>query len=115
MQLSESFLNWYSDVLYLAFNAINGFQISRTLMITSYTQTTSCYIVKPQAISMVLDCALKSVWHLSRDDPRYNFAIDRVWKELQCEIFFALLNDPCAQQRPSFWIWKIPTKIMVCD
>ena len=100
--IEEFFFNPHLDVLCLAYNATNSFQISQTLMITSDTQTTSCYIVKPQAIGMVLGCALKSVCHLSLGEPGYDFAIDQVWKELQSEIYFALPKDPYAVQRPSF-------------
>ena len=42
--IEEFFYNPHLDVLCLAYNAKNGFAISQNLMITSDTQTMSCYI-----------------------------------------------------------------------
>jgi glycosyl transferase, family 25 len=100
--VEEFFCNPYLEVLCLGNNAKNGFQISPALMITSDTQTTSCYLVKSQAISLVLESARKSVQKLSCGEPSGEFAIDIVWKELQKKVFFALPKDLCVKQRASF-------------
>ncbi|MDC0959771.1 hypothetical protein OAR42_04915, partial [Planktomarina temperata] len=47
--IEEFFFNPHLDVLCLAYNAENGFAISQNLMITSDTQTMSCYILKAPA------------------------------------------------------------------
>ena len=63
--IEEFFFNPHLDVLCLAYNAENGFAISQNLMITSDTQTMSCYILKAPAIAPVLDrCA--SAWTIYR-------------------------------------------------
>ena len=54
--VEEFFYNPHLDVLCLAYNAENGFVISQNLMITSDTQTMSCYILKASAIAELLDC-----------------------------------------------------------
>ena len=100
--IEEFFLNAHLDVLCLAYNAKNGFQISKNLLITSDTQTTSCYVVKLNVIDMVLDSALKSEHLLLQGEPVDNCAIDLIWKEVKQKIFFALPTLRCAQQRPSF-------------
>ncbi|MDA8770625.1 hypothetical protein N9M97_03700 [Planktomarina temperata] len=64
--IEEFFFNPHLDVLCLAYNAENGFAISQNLMITSDTQTMSCYILKAPAIAPVLDTVRFSVDNLSR-------------------------------------------------
>jgi glycosyl transferase family 25 len=71
-------------------------------MITSDTQTMSCYILKAAAIAEVLGCARFSVENLSRGGAGFDYAIDRVWKRAQRQMFFALTKDHFARQRPSF-------------
>ena len=55
--IEEFFYNPHLDVLCLAYNAENGFAISQNLMITSDTQTMSCFILKAAASAEVLGCA----------------------------------------------------------
>ena len=100
--IEEFFFNPHLDVLCLAYNAENGFAISQNLMITSDTQTMSCYILKAPATAPVLDSVRFSVDNLSRGGAGYDYAIDRVWKRLQRQMFFALTKDHFARQRPSF-------------
>ena len=100
--IEEFFYNPHLDVLCLAYNAENGFAISQNLMITSDTQTTSCYILKAAAIAEVLGCMRFSVENLSRGGAGFDYAIDRVWKRAQRQMFFALTKDHFARQRPSF-------------
>ena len=64
-QLVPFFYNPHLDVLCLAYNAEKGFAISQNLMITSGTQTMSCYILKASAIAELLDCIRFSVENLS--------------------------------------------------
>ena len=71
-------------------------------MITSDMQTMSCYILKTSAIAELLDCTRFSVENLSRGGAGFDYAIDRVWKRLQRQMFFALTKDHFARQRPSF-------------
>ena len=101
-QLVPFFYNPHLDVLCLAYNAENGFAISQNLMITSDTQTMSCYILEASAISELLDCIRFSVENLSLGGAGFDYAIDQVWKQLQRQIFFALTKDHFARQRPSF-------------
>ena len=100
--VEEFFYTPHLDVLCLAYNAENGFAISQNLMITSDTQTMSCYILKASAIAELLDCIRFSVENLSRGGAGFDYAIDQVWKRLQRQMFFALTMDRFARQRPSF-------------
>lgn len=68
--IEEFFFNPHLDVLCLAYNAENGFAISQNLMITSDTQTMSCYILKAPATAPVLDSVRFSVDNLSRGGGR---------------------------------------------
>ena len=88
------------DSLY--YNAENEFSISQNLMITSDTQTMSCYILKASAIAELLESVRFSVDNLSRGGAGFAYAIDRVWKRLQQRMFFALTKGRLARQRPSF-------------
>ena len=72
-------------------------------MITSDMQTMSCYILKTSAIAELLDCTRFSVENLSRGGAGFDYAIDRVWKRLQRQMFFALTTDYFARQRPYFF------------
>lgn len=101
-QLVPFFYNPHLDVLCLAYNAENGFAISQNLMITSDTQTMSCYILKASAIAKVLESVRFSVDNLSRGGAGFDYAIGRVWKRLQQQMFFALTKERFARQRPSF-------------
>ena len=66
--LEEFFYNPHLDVLCLGYNAENGFANSQNLMITSDTQTMSCYISKAPAIAELLDCIRFSVENISRGE-----------------------------------------------
>ena len=101
--VEEFFYNPHLDVLCLAYNAENGFAISQNLMITSDTQTTSCYILKAPAIAAAVGLACASASTTYRAGAQgFDYAIDRVWKRLQRQMFFALTKDHFARQRPSF-------------
>ena len=100
--IEEFYYNPHLSVLCLAYNAENEFSISQNLMITSDTQTMSCYILKASAIAELLESVRFSVDNLSRGGAGFDFAIDRVWKRLQRQMFFALTKDHFARQRPSF-------------
>jgi glycosyl transferase family 25 len=96
------FYNPHLDVLCLAYNSEDGFVISQNLMITSDTQTMSCYILKTSAIAELLDCTRFSIKNLSRGGAGFDYATVQVWKRLQRQMFFALTIDHFARQRPSF-------------
>ena len=64
--IEEFYYNSHLSVLCLAYNAENEFSISQNLMITSDTQTMSCYILKASAIAEVLESVRFSVDNLSR-------------------------------------------------
>ena len=100
--IEEFYYNPHLSVLCLAYNAENEFSISQNLMITSDTQTMSCYILKASAIAELLESVRFSVDNLSRGGAGFDYAIDRVWKRLQQRMFFALTKGRLARQRPSF-------------
>ena len=68
--VEEFFYNQHLDVLCLAYNPENCFVISQNLMITSDTQTMSCYILKTSAIAELLDRTRFNVENLSRGGRR---------------------------------------------
>jgi glycosyl transferase family 25 len=99
--IDEFFYNPNLDVLCLGYNATTGMPVSNNLMITSDTITTSCYLVKSHAVSVLLDSALKSINFLSQGKNVQDFAIDVVWKEAQKNIFFARPKLRIVKQRAS--------------
>ena len=105
--IEEFFYNPYLDVLCLSYNEKTRVSVSNNLMITSDTQTASCYLVKSNAIHILLKSACKSVRHLSwwgnkSWDGNHKFAIDQTWKDIQKKIFFCLPSIRAAKQRGSF-------------
>lgn len=90
------------DVICLAFNARNGITVTPEFMITSDTQTTSCYIVKTHVINELTLSAEKSVTLLAQGLPEQKAAIDVVWKEVQRHVCFAIPNKRAAIQYESY-------------
>ena len=95
--IEEFYYNPHLSVLCLAYNAENEFSISQNLMITSDTQTMSCYILKASAIAELLESVRFSVDNLSRGGAGFDYAIGRVWKRLQQQMFFALTKERFAR------------------
>ena len=101
--LVEEFLNNpFLDALCLAYNAKNGINISRNLMITSNTQTLCCYVLKAHMVEPMVSIATESVNRLANGDPKKVAAIDVVWKQLQKNYMFALPIKRAAKQSASF-------------
>ena len=90
------------DVLCLAYKALNGFSISPDLAVTSDTQTTSCYVIRERVRNDLCRIAAKSVELLRQGVREDRAAIDRVWKDLQRSVFFAIPNERAASQITSF-------------
>ncbi len=87
----EEFYNDASlSVLCLGNNPSHVIPVSKQMGISADVQTTSCYVIKAQAVSPVLASAQLSVKLLKRGVPSRNAAIDRVWKSVQKELFFAV-------------------------
>lgn len=101
--LVEEFLrNPFLDVLCLAYNARNGINISRNLMITSNTQTLCCYVLKAHMVDPMISAAMESVDRLTKGDPKKIAAIDVVWKQLQKKYMFAVPQIRIARQIASY-------------
>jgi glycosyl transferase family 25 len=90
------------DVLCLAYKALNGFSISRDLAVTSDTQTMSCYIIRQRVRNDLCRIAAKSVDLLRQGVREDRAAIDRVWKDFQKSVFFAIPNERASSQITSF-------------
>jgi glycosyl transferase family 25 len=93
------------DVLCLAFNTRNPkkvTQISKGLSITSDTQTTACYILKPHMVEKLAWAAYSSIEGLTRTLDPTAHAIDIEWKSLQKRNIFAIPNIRIAKQLESY-------------
>ena len=90
------------EVLCLAFKSFNGFPVSRDLLITSDTQTMACYVLRRRVRNEFCRIAIKSIDLLREGVREDRAAIDRVWKEFQQSVFFAIPAERAAIQRTSF-------------
>lgn len=91
------------DVLCLGHFSNYKFSINKNFFITTNTQTTSCYILKPHMIYKFLNIANYSISGLSKNINSENiFAIDQVWKKLQLQNVFVVPKIKCVVQRKSF-------------
>lgn len=90
------------DVLCLAYNAFNGVKVDDTFSITSDTQTTACYVLKPNVVEPFLKVAKLSISLLEKGKSSDVAAIDMVWKKIQKQFLFAIPNQKIAKQRISF-------------
>lgn len=88
------------SVLALANNTPWRIPISDSLAISSDIQTTACYVVKPDAVSGLLDAARTSIAGF-RAGNLVGAAIDQVWKSFQREVFFAVPRRRMVVQMPS--------------
>ena len=92
------------DVLALGFSLRSQpIAVSQFLSITNDTQTTSCYVLKRQALSSIIDDFSASTLMLSRGAPERRAALDIVWKRSQQNsLVFAIPNERLVIQRQSF-------------
>ena len=104
-EIVEEFLsNAALDVLCLAYNLrAKPIPISRSLQITDNTQTTACYVVKPDAVPHIRQSFAESVADLTGGADTKKAALDIVWKNLQGgKLIFAAPRKRVAVQRPGF-------------
>jgi GR25 family glycosyltransferase involved in LPS biosynthesis len=102
--VDEFLLNPLLDVLCLG-NALieKPKKISPQLSISNNVQTTSCYLVKKEAVSPLVEVAQKSVEGLSAGRDYGRYAYDQVWKSLQQgRLIFAVPNTRLVRQRSSY-------------
>ena len=92
------------DILCLAYNIyVTPRKVSRLLGITNDTTGTACYIVKPHAVSEVVEVFQESARLLASGAPRETAAIDVLWKRLQQgRLFFSVPLERVARQRTSY-------------
>ena len=91
------------DILCLSFNHLNEAQYNDYFYLTSDTQTTACYVVKPHMKEILLKSFKLSVKLLEAGiDNQYIVAIDQVWKVLQKKYNFIIPITRFAFQRESF-------------
>jgi glycosyl transferase family 25 len=90
------------EVLCLAYNNANEFRISEKFCITSDTQTTACYVVKPSILSDLRHAIEKSVRGLEAGNDVTVSAVDIVWKELQQQRLFCFPVARAAAQVESY-------------
>jgi len=91
------------DVLCLGNNHFNQYSYNDYFFLTSDTQTTSCYVIKPHMIDIMLDNFELSVRLLNFGISKiYKPEIDQVWKLLQKKYNFVIPKEKFAIQRESF-------------
>lgn len=92
------------DVLCLGHNSVGPFvRISGTLALSADSQTTSCYVLKPSSLPLVLGSFERSLEELRNGGAGNKWAIDILWKKLQREsMVFAVPRVPVAHQIRSF-------------
>lgn len=102
--LVNEFINDKSlDILCLSYNQFNEVPYNEMFNLTSDTQTTACYIVKPHMKTVLLENFKLSVKLLeNKIDNQYGVAIDEVWKVLQKKYNFVLPKKRFAHQRESY-------------
>jgi hypothetical protein len=100
--VEEFFANPYLSVLCLGNNPTHVIPISGRLGISADVQTTSCYIVKHEAVGPLIAAAEQSVNMLSAGARPRRAAIDRVWKSAQQKFFFAVPLDLLVEQLPGY-------------
>lgn len=103
--IREFHANTALDVLCLAYNTTKKnkvVEVSERLAITSDTQTTACYILKPHMVKPMMHTALRSVAGLQQTGDSTVFAIDIVWKALQQTTIFSVPLARAAIQSESY-------------
>ncbi len=92
------------DVLCLGHNSVGPFvKVSASLSLTSDTQTTSCYVLKPSAVPLILKSFECSLEMLLAGGAGNKWTIDVLWKKLQREsMVFAIPQVQIARQVASF-------------
>jgi GR25 family glycosyltransferase involved in LPS biosynthesis len=91
------------DVMCLGYNNSNGSTFNESLLLTSDTQTKSCYILKPHMRNMMIQNFSLSIKLLRAGiDKQYRVASDQVWKVLQKKYNFVIPKKRFAYQRESF-------------
>lgn len=91
------------DILCLSYNNFNEAPYNDYFNLTSDTQTTGCYIVKPHMKKALIDNFSLSITMLEAGvDNQYKVAIDKVWKLLQKKYNFVIPKKRFAYQRESF-------------
>lgn len=102
--VGEFLCNPALDVLCLAYNLrAKPVPVSRNLQITDNTQTTACYVVKPDAVRYLRESFAESVDDLMGGMDTKKAALDIAWKKLQGgKLIFAAPRKRVAVQRPGF-------------
>lgn len=92
------------DVLCLGNNSVGPFvKVSASLSLTSDTQTTSCYVLKPSAVPLILKSFERSLEMLLAGGAANKWTIDVLWKKLQRDsMVFAIPQVQIARQVASF-------------
>jgi glycosyl transferase family 25 len=91
------------DILCLSHNHFNQSVYSDYFNLTSDTQTTACYVVKPHMRNQLYTTFLLSTRLLEQGiDSQFNPQIDMVWKLLQKKFNFVIPKQRIAFQRESF-------------
>lgn len=102
--LKEFFANPALSVLCLGFNSSgHTLDVSKNLSISRRIQTTSCYVVKAEAVHSLLKSFLESAEKLERGGDERIWAIDQHWKKLQGgKLFFAVPRIRVTKQAAGF-------------
>lgn len=102
--LKEFFANPALSVLCLGFNSFGRtIDVSKNLLISRRIQTTSCYVVKAEAVHFLLKSFLESAEKLERGGDERIWAIDQHWTKLQGgKLFFAVPRIRVAKQAAGF-------------
>jgi len=66
------------------------------------SQTTSCYVVKPEYVGILLENASESKRQLMKNPDNSDFQLDQMWKNLQQKYIFVAPSRRAAIQRPSY-------------
>lgn len=102
--LKEFFANPALSVLCLGLNSSGrALDVSKNLSTSRGIQTTSCYVVKAEAVHLLLKSFVESAEKLERGAPEGTWAIDQHWKKLQGrKLLFAIPKIRVAKQAPGF-------------
>jgi len=90
------------DILCIGYRAKNGIKVNAKFILTSNTQTTSCYVIKPYMRNILLANFSSSVTRLKQGESEPTASIDQVWKELQSTYHFVVPSIRLLIQRESY-------------
>ena len=90
-------------IMCLGFNTVlPKAKITRRINRIKESQTTSCYIVKPGYIDILIENATESQFLLINNPDNPNFQLDQMWKKLQEHIIFVAPSRHGVIQKPSY-------------